>query len=448
MRPVLPYDVPAQNLVFSYQSPELKPLAQQIDTGIHWNNTGFIKAGYGNFTTPFCRLAFRLAMGLNLSSTYTAGILHPKEVCLTSNSAKPILTELAFFSSPGNKAEWTGSLFFDNNNQYQYGYQPDTLKFSKDDLKQNFTTFGGKLAVRNKLQNAAGIDYNPSMAISIFNDNHSGNESNLVINAPISKSVTKILAFDLGLTADVTTYKSDSAGTINNNLYYLTPAIAFKTPNFKVIAGITPSWDNKIFTMLPNFSAEAKINNEKLILQAGWVGYYNKTTYQYLASLNPWMQQPKFLLNTRTKELYAGFKGSAGTHVTYDAKVSYLQMANQPLFVNDTITGKSFVLVNESQMKDLRIHGEVGYTLQEKLSLLAGATFNQYSALTDNDKAWGMLPIEINGSLRWQVLKDFLVKSDVYFWDGPQYRGKDLKSYKFDPAIDLNLGVEFTITKI
>ena len=31
VRPVLPYDVPAQNLVFSYQSPELKPLAQQID---------------------------------------------------------------------------------------------------------------------------------------------------------------------------------------------------------------------------------------------------------------------------------------------------------------------------------------------------------------------------------------------------------------------------------
>jgi hypothetical protein len=89
--------------------------------------------------------------------------------------------------------------------------------------------------------------------------------------------------------------------------------------------------------MLPNFSAEAKINNEKLILQAGWIGYYNKTTYQYLSSINPWLQQPQFLLNTRTKEFYAGFKGSAGSHVTYDAKVSYMQMANQPLFVNDTL---------------------------------------------------------------------------------------------------------------
>ena len=201
-----------------------------------------------------------------------------------------------------------------------------------------------------------------------------------------------------------------------------------------------------MLSFLPNITAEAKISNEKLILQAGWIGYFNKTTYQYLASLNPWLQQPKNLLNTRVKEQYAGFKGSAGTHVTYDAKVSYLQFSNQPLFVNDTITGKSFQVVNESEMKDLRIHGEIGYTMQEKLSLLAGVTFNQYNNLKDNAKAWGLLPIEVNGSLRWQVLKDFLVKSDIYFWDGAQYRNKTLSDQKLKPAADLNLGVEFSVT--
>lgn len=447
LRPVLPYDVPAQNLIFSYQSPELRPLAQVIDTNIHWSNNGFIKAGYGNFTTPYLQAGVSLGDGvksvINIHGKYTSS----KGSIPYQQFSKTNLDGIGIFSSPGNKSEWTGSLFFDNNNQYQYGYMPDTLKFSKDELKQSFTAFGGKLGVRNKKANLAGIDYNPSIAISIFNDNHGSDENNFVLNAPISKSVAKIFAFDLGLTADFTTYQSDSAGSITNNLYYLTPAIAFKTPNIKITAGITPSWDNEIFTMLPNFSAEGKIKNEKLIFQAGWIGYYNKTTYQYLASVNPWLQQPKFLLNTRTKELYAGFKGSVGSHVTYDAKVSYLQMGNQPLFVNDTITGKSFVVVNESQMKDLRIHGEIGYTIQEKLSLLAGATFNQYSSLADNEKAWGLLPIEINGSLRWQVLKDFLVKSDIYFWDGAQYRGKNMESYKLDPAIDLNLGVEFSITK-
>jgi hypothetical protein len=180
-------------------------------------------------------------------------------------------------------------------------------------------------------------------------------------------------------------------------------------------------------------------------VQAGWIGYYNKTSYQYLASVNPWLQQPKFLLNTRMKELYAGFKGSAGSHLTYDAKVSYIQFSNQPLFVNDTVTGRSFEMVNESEMKAIRIHGELGYTVQEKFSFLAGATFNQYSGLQDNIKAWGLLPIEINASLRWQVLKDFTLKSDLFFWDGAQYRFKDMSSGKLDPALDINAGVEFRV---
>ena len=161
--------------------------------------------------------------------------------------------------------------------------------------------------------------------------------------------------------------------------------------HFKIVAGITPSWDNKDFHLLPNFTAEAKINEEKFVLMAGWTGYYNKTNYESLAEFNPWLQQPTFLKSTRISEQYAGFKGSAGVHFTYNAKVSYLHMYNQPLFVNDTITGRSFYIVNESDMKDIRLHGELGYTVQEKFSLLAGASINKYSNLTDNAKAYGLV---------------------------------------------------------
>ncbi|MEO8116637.1 MAG: hypothetical protein ABI653_03240, partial [Bacteroidota bacterium] len=197
--------------------------------------------------------------------------------------------------------------------------------------------------------------------------------------------------------------------------------------------------------MLPNFSAEAKIQDEKLILVAGWIGYFNKTTYEYLAGLNPWIQQPLSLLNTRMTEQYAGFKGSAGSHFTYNAKVSFIKYNNQPLFLNDSLTGRSFNVVNEPTMKGIRLHGELGYTWQEKLSLLASATFNQYSGLEINDKAWGLVPLQLSGTLRWQVFKDFLVKGDVFFWDGAPYRDPMKESLKLDPAIDLNAGVEFTI---
>lgn len=146
-------------------------------------------------------------------------------------------------------------------------------------------------------------------------------------------------------------------------------------------------------------------------------------------------------------EQYAGFKGSAGDHFTYNAKVSYLQFTNQPLFVNDSLTGRSFTVVNEGQMKAIRVHGEIGYTVQEKLSFIAGATINQYSGLQYNKEAWGLVPLELNGTLRWVVMKGVMVKSDLFFWDGAHYRSKQLTAGKLDPALDFNAGLEFTLVK-
>ena len=443
-RPALEYNVPAQNLFFAYQPAVLKPLAAYIDTSIHWNNSNFIKAGFGNYTTPFVQAGFSLGDGKKQVIN-----VHAKHVSSSGNNLSEKYSktnaEVIGIFNPNDVIEWTGTAFFDNNSQYQYGFQPDTLKLTKDDLLQRFTTFGIKAGLRNKKENEYGISYNPDVAIDLFSENRTGKESNFVLNAPLSKSFGKILAFNLGLTANFTNYTSDSSGSINNNLYLLTPAVQFKTPNVKLVAGITPSWDNSVFNMLPNFTADIKVQDEKIILQAGWVGYYHKTTYQSLAGINPWLQQPKFLLNTRIKELYAGFKGSAGSHLTYNARVSYLQFSNQPLFVNDTVTGKSFGIVNESSLKDIRIHGEIGYTIRENFSLLAGASFNQYSNLKNNARAWGLLPLEINGALRWQLMKDVLIKSDVYFWDGAQYRNKSLDNQKLKPAFDLNAGIEFAV---
>lgn len=443
-RPSFQYNVPAQNLFFTYESPALKPLAISIDSIVHWENSNFVKVGYGNFTTPFLQAGISMGDGvhsvLNVFGKYTSS----KGPLPFQQFSKTGLKAIGIFNNEKNTQEWMGSLHFDGSTQYMYGFQPDSLVFTKDQLRQRFTSFGGKIGVRNKTINAASISYNPSLSLGIFADNHSGTETNFILDAPLSKSFGKIFSFDLGLTADITSFKSDST-TINNNLYYLTPSVNFKTPNFILKVGLRPAWDNQVFSMLPNFSAEAKINDERFILVAGWIGYFNKTTYEYLAGLNPWIQQPQTLLNTRMSEQYAGFKGSAGSHFTYNAKVSFIKYNNQPLFLNDSITGKSFDVVNEPTMKGIRLHGELGYTWQEKLSLLAAATFNQYSGLEVNDKAWGLVPLQLTGTLRWQIFKDFLVKGDVFFWDGAPYMDALKESRKLDPAIDLNAGVEFTI---
>jgi hypothetical protein len=442
--PKLLYNVPAQNLFFTYQPAALQPLALSIDTSIDWVNSNYIKAGIGNFSTAFAQAGFSFGDGKNSAISIHTRHISQKGQLPFQQYSHSNADVTGIFNTSGN-AEVHGRVGFDNSTQYFYGYQPDSLKFSKDSLRQRFTNLTAMIGIRNKEANSYGISYDPTVTLNFFGDNRNGNETSIKLDAPISKTFGRAYAFNLGLTADLTNFKNNRGSTIKNNLYYLTPSILLKTPNFSLNTGIIPSWNNQVFAMLPNFTAVAKMNQEKFVLLAGWIGYYQKNTFQSLAAFNPWIQQPNALFNTRIREQYIGFKGSALSHFTYNAKVSVLKFSNPALFVNDSIDGKTFKVVYDPEMKGLRLHGEIGYTVQEQFSFLAGATINQYSGLQENEKAWGLLPLEVTGALRWQLMKDLHLKSDLFFWDGARYKFKDNSTGKSKPAFDFNAGVEFAI---
>jgi len=120
-----------------------------------------------------------------------------------------------------------------------------------------------------------------------------------------------------------------------------------KTPNINLQASVMPSWDNSQFHLLPNFTADISTSDQRFGLQLGWIGYYDKGSYQRYESINPWLAQPGFLLNTRVEERYAGFKGSLDKHFSYSTKIAFNEYKNMPLFVNDTLAasgsgGKQF----------------------------------------------------------------------------------------------------------
>jgi hypothetical protein len=232
---------------------------------------------------------------------------------------------------------------------------------------------------------------------------------------------------------------------INNNLYYINPSIQFKTPNVKINAGIQPTWDNTQFSLLPDLTAEAKFSEINLSLEAGWKGYFQKNSFRSLAGFNPYIATPSQLVNTKINEQYVGVKGTQGDHFTYQARVSLLTMNNLALFYNKGIDGKTFAVVYDPEVKAIRLHGEIGYTEQEKLSITAGASFTQYNSLAVEPKPWGLLPLEGTGSLKWKILKDLQVKADVFVWDGAQYPDSSFQPHKTKAVADLNLGAEFTV---
>ncbi|MDP9229765.1 MAG: TonB-dependent receptor [Bacteroidota bacterium] len=446
-KPRLQYDIPNQNLLFAYQPGTLKPLALGIDTGGRWDNSSYVKIGFGSLRTPL------IQAGISFGDGKTAGLnIYAKHVASEGKRdfqdfSKTDVTLNAFFQS-GNNLEWNARLGMNNEKTYKYGYIPETMVFLKDSLSQKFQTYSGRLGLHNINLTEFGLSYQPEIKIDVFSDNLKNNESNTVINLPLQKTIGRTFAATLGLTFDLTRFSPDQKSAINNTMYFISPSVLFKTPNVNIEAGIRPSWDNKTFKLFPNILAEFSSPDKRFTFQAGWTGYVRKTTYQYLASLNPWLWVPSSFKNTWIEERYAGFKGSVGDHFTYSTKVGFHKYSNQPLFINDTSQagdGKSFVVLNESQMKVLHFGVEAGYTMQEKFSLITGLTFNQYNSFQLQKKAWGLIPVELKAAMRLQVLKDLWVKSDLFAWQGPLYMKKDGSSDRLSGAFDLNAGVEFRI---
>src|SRR5579862_9883088 len=51
----LRYEIPSQNLFYTYQALPLKPLALQQDTVLDLGTRNFVKVGFGNYSTPYAK---------------------------------------------------------------------------------------------------------------------------------------------------------------------------------------------------------------------------------------------------------------------------------------------------------------------------------------------------------------------------------------------------------
>jgi hypothetical protein len=182
------------------------------------------------------------------------------------------------------------------------------------------------------------------------------------------------------------------------------------------------------------------------MVQAGWVGRYSYNTFRSLSITNPYMQDPSFLLNTKEVEFYVGVKATPGKHFSFNAKAAFFTYHSMPLFVNDTIDGKSFSITNESKMNNVQLHGDMNYVSQDKFTLSAALDINTYAGLKDDADAWHLIPIQLTGSVRWNAFKQVLLKADLFAFSKIPVLLPNNDEGKLKGSSDISAGAEFKIT--
>jgi hypothetical protein len=446
-RQVGKYTIPSQNLFFSYQPVSLKPLALQHDTALDLGQRNFVKVGFGNLSTPYVSAGFSFGDGkkslLNLYADYIAS----KGTIKNQDYAQlRIRGSGSFFTA---KNEFYAGAQLVSNDYYLYGYNHLLHNYKKDSVRLRYQDITLQAGLRNLSTGDIRFKYNPNVQVNIFNSDKRASESNLVVTAPIETKFGDAFALKIEGKADITSYTTKNLASnikLSNNVFSIAPSLVITTPRFTINGGIIPTWDNGKLVLLPNIYAEGQLQEKVFMVQAGWVGTYTKNTFRHLASINPWIQTIRTQFNTKEVELYGGIKAMVGKHFNFSAKAGVVTFDNASLFVNDSLDGNSFYVRNESRMGALRIHGDISYINQDKFTLTSGITFNGYTGLRDNARAWGTVPMELNASLRWWAFKQVMLKSDFYMFTGGAYLQKNV-SGTGTGGTDLSVGAEFKVNK-
>ncbi len=449
-KPKMNYNVPSQNLFYSYQPISLRPLALQQDTNLYLGIRNYIKVGYGNYATPYVNAGFSFGDGKKMLANLYANYISSKGKIANQDYTQLQIKANASFFTPKNEV-YVGAQLSQNSN-YLYGYDHSLYTFKKDSVRQQFQDLVLTGGVRNTTSGEYGISYNPNITVINFTNKNKVNESTIIANAPITKTFGDAFMLKIDAKADITSYTTKNLASnikLSNNVFQIAPSLAISSPRFSINAGVVPTWNNGVFVWLPNVFAEAQVKEKTFLIQAGWIGRYTKNTYRNLTALNPFLTTIPFQNNTKEIEYYGGIKATVGKHFSFNLKGGIVSFNDMPLFINDTATdNKAFKISNEKSVQSLRIHGDLSFINQDKFTLTAGLTFNGYTLLQSNAKAWNTVPMEITSSLRWWAFKQVLLKADLYAFSGGNYLTKGNKAQSFTGGTDISAGAEFKVNNM
>ncbi len=442
--PNLAYTIPVQNLFFNLQPVALKPLALQIDSAGQAHNSNYIKAGYGNFNTPLIDAGFSLGDGKKTNFTIFANHISQSGTLRVQRFSNTNFS--AHLNTVIKQAEVYGKAGYQQQTFFLYGPDPSLTNAKEDSLKKPYQTINIRAGVRNAFVTRYGISYNPDLSINVFSDSRS-TETNAVLDVPVEVRFGHSFGLLVRANADLTTYQPTDSSAYSNNVYFFNAAALLKTSRLYIKAGIRPTWDNSKLNVLPDVLVDFHLQQKKIILTAGWAAHVRKNTYQFLASQNPWINQPLSQFNTRITEVYGGFKGTLANSFNYRLQSGYLEYLNLPLFSNH-IKPALFKVLREGKLQAMHTQGELGFVLQDKFNASAKLDIYSFFGQQNQARPWHVIPVQLTAAIRWQPAKKIMVKSDLYAWQGPVYLRDNTGNTGRLPAVfDLNAGLEFRVHK-
>lgn len=374
-----------------------------------------------------------------------------------------------------------GDVHYNNQGLHYYAYPTDSLIVA-DSIAQRYSDFGISGQFSHHKKDSAHLNYNVGLEYNNFmskkpnatdREDWRAKENFVgVYSRFMYKYKAELFAADFNVRyngykygIEDSTFQNvlDSGIVLNNTVINLKPTITTLLWNnrFKAVFGADLVFDvhnrTKVY-VYPQAEIKYSMFNDIFIPYAGLRGGLQQNTFKSLTRENEFLQTNVNMLNQSTPiDFYGGIKGTLSKRISFNTSISFANVRNMALFVNDTIfsMGNQYNVIFDT-VNVTAVEGSISYQLREKLKLDGIGRFNSYSAL-NNSYAWNkpQLQFIIRGS--YNLFDKFLFNVDLNMESGRKalvYEpGEDVKLENnqyvktLNFIADANLGVEYRYNK-
>lgn len=449
---------------------------------------GFVKAGFGLYTTPLFELYYDQTR--NRKNGYGLHYRH-----MSSNGGMDDVgpSDYSFNRVDGHYSaymrhhELTGRLTYDRRRISYYGYTlTDSLNNlqlvspapSDELVKQVYNNIGFSVRLKSLFDDSTKLAHDVTLATNFLKNLSGSSETNVRLSADVGMEMGQE-TYGGRLVIDNNAYRRASAPSgvsdrVNGTMIGLEPYVSTGTQAYhvKVGAGLYIDSQNKTtFHFYPQAYADYHLMYEALVFYAGVDGRRIRNSFRSLTQENAWLGGSPVIANSSLMyDLYGGLRVALGKDVGFDVRVSKSSTKDRALFVSapqqlevDSVRsvqyGDRFFTVYD-QVGQLDISGQLTYSRNEHLDITGRIDIFTYD--TDvQAEAWNLPPYQLSLGTRYDLRDKLILKVEAQFLGArkagtyslaadPEQTlppGATLLTKDLDGFLDLYLGVEYRYTK-
>ncbi|WP_040496848.1 TonB-dependent receptor [Fulvivirga imtechensis] len=412
----------------------------------------YVKAGFGNYTTPYVEGFFNSKRSKERSYGAHFNYLNSSKGPVdgkNSGSGRLDIDLFGKYFTP--KVTLSGDAGFNQRSYHFYGY-PENQEVNEDTLKQYFNNYYLKGSLENT-DKKSDFRYTLGFQLDHLKDNRDASESEGQINLNTEYALSDEAFVRLIGDVDVITRKDNLIDDQTRNLFRIRPSFGFGYEGFRLEAGFNAVYENDTLgdSDKMHFYPIARASypfTESMELYAGIGGDIHKNTLRTLSEENPYINDNIGIYHTnKTFDLYGGMQAKLSSKLGFGAGFSAANYKNMYFFVNAPEDQSKFeVIYDTGNTTVLNIFAQLSFNNAEQFRITARGDYWGYG--TDNiDEPWHKPNYKVSSLASYNLYGKFIFTAEAYAIGGIRALDMDTgETVKLDALFDLNFKTDYLIS--